>query len=191
MVSDSKDDISFSADDTASLGAAEDSRFNAKKIVLFVILPLAILGGGFTAAYLGGYLDRILPGHELKCDTVKEGDDNYAACLEKMTRTNDGPGIFIDVPPMVVNLSTTARQQRFLQIKLKVELETAEDQKAFETIMPRVVDQFQTYLRELRIEDLRGSSGMYRMKIELLNRVRAATPDLRVRDVLFQEMLIQ
>ena len=108
-----------------------------------------------------------------------------------MTRSNSGPGTFIDIPPIVVNLNSTARQPRFLQIKLKVELETAADQKAFETVMPRVVDQFQTYLRELRVDDLQGSSGLYRMKIELLNRVRAATPEVKVRDVLFQEMLVQ
>ncbi len=71
------------------------------------------------------------------------------------------------------------------------DLEKAEDQARFETILPRVIDQFQTYLRELRVEDLRGSSGMYRMKIELLNRVRAAAPAIEVKDVLFQEILIQ
>jgi flagellar FliL protein len=70
-------------------------------------------------------------------------------------------------------------------------LEKPEQQAAFETIMPRVIDQFQTYLRELRVEDLRGSSGIYRMKLELLNRVRAAAPDIGVKDVLFQEILIQ
>ena len=46
-------------------------------------------------------------------------------------------------------------------------------------------------MREVRIEDLRGSSGLYRMKIELLNRVRAAAPEIKVRDVLFQEILVQ
>ena len=32
---------------------------------------------------------------------------------------------------------------------------------------------------------------MYRMKIELLSRVRAAAPDIAIRDVLFQEILVQ
>jgi hypothetical protein len=32
---------------------------------------------------------------------------------------------------------------------------------------------------------------MYRMKIELLSRVRAAAPEIKVRDVLFQEILVQ
>ncbi|HRI77828.1 MAG TPA: flagellar basal body-associated FliL family protein [Alphaproteobacteria bacterium] len=191
MASDSKEEVPLSADSAEALGAAEESRFSAKKIVLFVLLPLAVIGGALAGAYKMGYLDKVLPGHEVDCSTVKEGDEDYAGCIEKLAKAPEGPGTFIDVPPIVVNLSTTGRQPRFLQIKLKVELESPADQKPFEAVMPRVVDQFQTFLRELRVDDLNGSAGLYRMKIELLNRVRAATPDVKVRDVLFQEMLVQ
>jgi flagellar FliL protein len=57
--------------------------------------------------------------------------------------------------------------------------------------MPRVTDYFQVYLRELRVEDLKGSAGMYRLREELLARVRAAVAPIRVRDVLFKQILIQ
>ena len=191
MASDSKEEVPLSADGAEALGAAEESRFSAKKIVLFVLLPLAVIGGALAGAYKMGYLDKVLPGHEVDCSTVKEGDEDDAGFIEKLAKAPEGPGTFIDVPPIVVNLSTTGRQPRFLQIKLKVELESPADQKPFEAVMPRVVDQFQTFLRELRVDDLNGSAGLYRMKIELLNRVRAATPDVKVRDVLFQEMLVQ
>ena len=52
--------------------------------------------------------------------------------------------------------------------------------------MPRIVDQFQTYLRELRVRDLRGSGGIYRMQAELLWRVNQAAAPIEVKDVLFQ-----
>ena len=51
------------------------------------------------------------------------------------------------------------------------------DQKLVEQIkplMPRVMDAFQTYLRELRPSDLDGSAGLYRLKEELTRRVNAA-----------------
>ncbi|HEX2752562.1 MAG TPA: flagellar basal body-associated FliL family protein [Alphaproteobacteria bacterium] len=197
MVSDTEDAALENADglsaDAAAqgLGAAEEAGgFKAKKIIL-IVLPILILLGGGAGAYFMGYLDGVLPGREIDCQTVQEGDGAYEACLKKLAKADSTPGVFVDVPDMVVNLNTSGRQRSYLKIVLKVELEKAADQAKFEMVMPRVVDQFQTYLRELRPDDLRGSSGLYRMKIELLNRVRAATPDIAVRDVLFQEMMMQ
>jgi flagellar FliL protein len=57
--------------------------------------------------------------------------------------------------------------------------------------MPRIVDNFQIYLRELRVDDLRGSGGIYRLREELLARVNAAVAPVKVNDVLFKEMLVQ
>jgi len=68
---------------------------------------------------------------------------------------------------------------------------TAEAKASVENVMPRVIDQFQTYLRELRVKDLRGSAGIYRLQMELLSRVNAAAYPVEVQDVLFQEILIQ
>ena len=58
-------------------------------------------------------------------------------------------------------------------------------------MMPRIIDNFQIYLRELRVEDLRGSDGIYRLREELLARVNAAVAPVKVTDVLFKEMLVQ
>jgi len=148
------------------------------------------LGGG--AAWYMGYLDKFLH-KQIDCTSVEPGDKNYEACQKQLAeeQAKEGPGVFVDVPDLLVNLSSTGRQPRFLKVSLKIELDQKSDEKKFEEIMPRVIDQFQAYLRELRLEDLRGSSGMYRMKIELLSRVRAAAPGIKVRDVLFQEILVQ
>jgi flagellar protein FliL len=191
--SDTDVDGTLAADGAApSLGDAESTGgFKAKKIIMFVVLPLMIIIGAGAGAYFMGYLDGVLPGHKPECTTVKEGDKHYEDCLKQLAEKSSAPGAFIDVPDMLVNLNSNARQKSYLRISLKVELEKSEDQTRFEAIMPRVVDQFQTYLSELRPDDLQGSSGLYRMKIELLNRVRAAAPDIEVRDILFQEMLIQ
>ena len=47
------------------------------------------------------------------------------------------------------------------------------------------------YLRELRVDDLHGSAGIYRLKEELLRRVSVAAYPVLIRDVLFKEMLVQ
>ena len=164
-----------------------------KKIILFVVLPIVLLIALGAGAYFMGLFDKFLPPKELHCENVKEGDKDFAACSAKQLEEKDAavPGAFLDIPNMIVNLSSTGKQVRFLKITIKVELENAEELKKLEPLMPRIVDQFQMYLRELRTEDLRGTSGIYRMKIELLSRVRAAAPNVKIRDVLFQEILVQ
>ena len=57
--------------------------------------------------------------------------------------------------------------------------------------MPRLQDLFQTYLREMRPEELRGSAGTWRLREELIARANLAAAPGHVVDVLFTEMLIQ
>ena len=58
-------------------------------------------------------------------------------------------------------------------------------------MLPRIIDNFQVYLRELRVEDLQGAQGVYRLKEELLVRVNAAARPTKINDVLISEMLVQ
>jgi flagellar FliL protein len=66
-----------------------------------------------------------------------------------------------------------------------------EDQAIFAAAQPRVIDLFQTYLREMRPEELRGSAGTYRLREELIARANIAVAPARVVDVLFTELLVQ
>ena len=102
-----------------------------------------------------------------------------------------GQAIFYDLPEMLVNLNTGGRKSSFLKIRISLELENQADIPRIERVMPRIVDNFQTYLRELRIDDLKGSAGMYRLREELLTRVSAASAPAKIKDVLFKEMLVQ
>jgi flagellar FliL protein len=58
-------------------------------------------------------------------------------------------------------------------------------------LMPRVMDAFQTYLRELRPTDLDGSAGLYRLKEELTRRVNVAVAPNKITAVLFKEIVVQ
>ncbi len=99
--------------------------------------------------------------------------------------------VFFDLPEILVNLNTGRRKSTFLKIRVSLELENAEDVARIEAVMPRIIDNFQVYLRELRVEDLKGSAGMYRLREELLTRVTLAAAPSKVSDVLFKEMLVQ
>jgi flagellar protein FliL len=102
------------------------------------------------------------------------------------------PAVFLDVPEVLVNLSTGGNERtQYLKVKVVLELPDAALTPQIQTTMPRVMDAFQTYLRELRPTDLDGSAGLYRLKEELTRRVNAAIAPSRINAVLFKEIVIQ
>ncbi len=183
--------------------------FGRKKI-LMIALPLLLLavGGGL---YFTGMLDSFIGGgqeQEASEGGAHDGSDKGKKGGKKKSHAKKGGGghgkkggegeegageggAFLEIPTMIVNLGTDDGNPRYLRLTVQLELEDPADREEIEAIIPRVVDQFQTYLRELRVRDLRGSAGIYRLQMELLWRVNQAASPIKVKDVLFQEILIQ
>lgn len=155
-------------------------KLSGKRLILFIVLPIVLLGGIGAAVFLTGLADPLLGGDP--------GDGEVA---EEEEVVDAGPPVYFDLPQMLVNLNSTGRKSNFLKIVVSLELPSEEEIKRLEEVMPRVVDNFQVYLRELRVEDLRGSAGLYRLREELLLRVNTAIQPAYVNDVLFKEMLVQ
>lgn len=150
---------------------------NGKKLVLFIILPILLLIGGGAGAYFTGLLDPLLGLNEEH--------------VEEEVAPVDTRAVFFDLPQMLVNLNTGGKKNNYLKISISLELTREQDRAELTNLLPRVVDNFQVYLRELRVEDLRGSAGVQRLREELLMRVNTAVHPIEVRDVLFKEMLVQ
>lgn len=170
----------------------EGGGFDAKKIILFVVLPLLVLVGVGGGLYMSGLLDSFLGGSEEEMVEGEHAKEEKAEGEEGEGEEGEGTGgAFLPIPTMLVNLNTEDGTPRFLRLTVQLELKSDTDIPTVEAVMPRVVDQFQTYLRELRVRDLRGSAGIYRLQTELLWRVNQAAAPVEVKDVLFQEILIQ
>jgi flagellar FliL protein len=103
------------------------------------------------------------------------------------------PVVFLDMPDVLVNLSSTGGGDRTQYLKVKVTLELPDQAMSaqIQPVMPRLMDAFQTYLRELRPNDLDGSAGLYRLKEELTRRVNASIAPSRINAVLFKEIVVQ
>jgi flagellar protein FliL len=154
--------------------------FGTKKMMM-------IIGGGLLVLLLGGgggaYF--LLGGHSEKAGTkvASTGTPEIPLVPPQVT--------FMDMPDIVVNIQTADGSSAYLKLSVSLELQAASEKAGMTVLMPRVVDQFQSYLRELRVDDLRGSAGVMRIKEELIRRVNAAAAPYGVRDVLLKEMIVQ
>jgi flagellar protein FliL len=103
------------------------------------------------------------------------------------------PSAFLDLPEMTVNLAAGGQQDRQQFLRMKIALEVGEQKVVTEIqpMLPRVLDTFQVFMRELRPQDLEGSAGLYRLKEEMTRRVNVAVYPSRVDAVLFKELMVQ
>ena len=142
------------------------------KIMIIAAAALVVVGGGIGAYFMFA--------------GKKEAAEQKAAAPAVK------PVAFLDLPDVLVNLASPGGE-RTQYLKLKIVLEVPDQMmvQQIQPVLPRVMDTFQTYLRELRPSDLEGSAGLYRLKEELTRRVNAAIEPARINAVLFKELLVQ
>jgi flagellar FliL protein len=99
--------------------------------------------------------------------------------------------VFVDLPDMVANLAGVSARPTYVKMQARLEVSKPEDAEKVKQAIPRLQDMFQTYLREMRPDELRGSAGTYRLREELLGRANVAVAPVRVTDVLFTQLLVQ
>jgi flagellar FliL protein len=150
-------------------------RFLTKKMLMIIVPALVlVLGGGGGAAYF------FLKPHD--ADKTK---------LAEAPPLTPPEVAFSDVPDILVNIQSSDGTPAYLKLSLSLEMDNELEKTGMTALMPRLVDQFQSYLRELRVEDLKGSEGVLRLKEELLRRVNASAAPYKVRDVLLKQMIVQ
>ena len=146
-----------------------------KKIILLAAIGVLVLAiGGGAAAYFTGMLD-FGGGGQVAEATAPEPDPVY----------------FYNLPVLTVNLATIDGQPAYLKMEIALELPHEDMVQKIEPFMPRILDTFHVYLRELRTTDLNGSSGLFRLKEELQRRINIAVYPARINNVLFKNLLIQ
>ncbi|MCA3256178.1 MAG: flagellar basal body-associated FliL family protein [Alphaproteobacteria bacterium] len=159
--------------ETPEAGAAPAAK-PKRKLVLIAGLAVVLLGGGGAGAWFA----------------FGAGGDEAHAEAEAKAKPEGEPA-YVEVPPMVVNLSSAEGRTRYLKARVTIEAESPEAAEAMKTKMPAINDAFQGLLHGIRPEDVSGSTGLYRLKEEMMVRVtRAAAPE-RPRDILIQELVLQ
>lgn len=172
------DDDDFDEDEMEEgdeLDGLESKKFSGKKIVIAAVAAVVLIGGGLAAFLMMGGDEE---------EQAEAGDEAAAGQAVQQV-------VFYDLPEMLVNMNTGTRQANYLKIQVALELDDPLAVAQLDQLAPRVIDIFQVYLRELRLEDLDGSAGMFRLKEELLKRANASVAPIHINDILFREMLVQ
>ena len=151
-----------------------------KKLLIGAAAVVLLAGGG------GGYF--FMKG-KAKHEEAAAGDAARTAGQSGPKK----PSAFVELPEMTVNLAPGGQQDRQQFLRMKIALEVGEQKVVTEIqpMLPRVLDTFQVFMRELRPQDLEGSAGLYRLKEEMTRRVNVAVYPAKVDAILFKELMVQ
>jgi len=171
------------AEATAEAQDDAPKKGGGKKKLLLILLPVLLLGGGGAGLWFTGILPGLLG--------MNPPPAEHTAEAAEPAPPPRSPPAFVELPEIVSNLNAPGRRASFVRLRAKIEISRAADEPVVQAAMPRLLDLFQTYLREVRPEELRGSAGTHRLREELIARASVAVAPARVTDVLFLEMLVQ
>ena len=149
---------------------------SSKRLLILIAAPilLAVVAAGL---WFTGILPSLLgTGHK---ESVQSSASAEAA------------PVYVDLPEMVANLNGNSHRPSYLKLNARLEVARQQDVERVKQAMPRLQDLFQSFLREMRPEELRGSASTYRLREELIARANAVTTPARVTNVLFIQLLVQ
>ena len=160
-------------------GDGEDSPENGQKkgnkLLIIIVLAVVLIAAAGAGAFF------LMSGSDESVDASESAEEVVPVQT----------AFFFEIPEILVNLASSGSATRYLKLRLNLEVSQEIDLVTLEQLMPRVVDDFQLYLRQLRVEDLNGSAGIYRLKEDLLIRANQSAAPVKVQNVLFKEVLIQ
>lgn len=170
-----ENNIDLENPDAEGIVGEEDEAAGKKKtlkLIIIAAIALVLILGSLVGAYLMFFAGG--------------GDEDGTLEIIAAPET-----FFYELPKIVVNLSSDAGSEQFLKLSVALEVLDESMIEAIEPRIARVLDAFQVYLRELRVSDLEGSAGIFRLKEELRRRVNLALYPAQIESILFKEILVQ
>ncbi len=158
-------------------GAPSKGLGKKKLILILLAVTLVLLSAVGGVLYFFGILDPLL-GIEEEVDA----DAEYVAVKGQ---------VFYNLEDFTLNLASDGKKSRFFKVGLTLVLMDEIGIPRVEALAPRIQDNVINYLRELRPKELAGSAGFFRLRQNILLRVRAAVAPTEITDVLFTTSLVQ
>ena len=169
--------MSDDVQDPAEAGEDEPKKSGGKGLIIGVVGALLLGGGGFYATYSGMLFGGGDDGGE---EHAKEEPVEVLPPIDEIA--------FVPIEKLVVSLGTKASATH-LQFSAELEVSPANQEQVM-TLMPRILDVLNTYLRAVDEKDLESPSAMIRLRAQMLRRVQIVTGDGLVNDLLITEFVL-
>ena len=140
------------------------------------LITLAVLLGVVYLLYAIGVLAPVLR-------MVGVGDSRVVQVIEEPT--------FYDLPQTIIQISTNKRAAQLMRVTIRLNLARRSDVRLIESDIPLLVNEMQTILRQLRIDDLQDRNTRSELRKLLIKRFSELVPLAKIRDLLFKEVMIQ
>lgn len=148
-------------------------RRSALSRLLPMLILLLVLGGGGYFAFSQGYLAQFGLG---------QPKQEFIPQVETP----------VDLPPMYITMLDRQGRKFQLGVRMRIVLKSAVDAERVQAKLPVVQDIMNTYLRELRLEDLRDRRvGLSRLRQAMLVQFNVELAPIEVKDLLFQDINVQ
>lgn len=161
------------------LAEEEPGKKSRLPLIMGLVLALVLGGGGFFVTYSGLFSLAPFLGGE-------QAEEPEAPLPAAYTDPNFA---FVAVGEMVIPLGPKAEAD-VLIIESSIEV-APDDVTMVTTLMPRIRDVFNTYLRAIEESDLELPGASMQLRAQLLRRIRVVINPVEPRDLLFTSFVLR
>lgn len=152
-----------------------------KRLLILAVPAVLLLGAaaGGAVFFLGG-----------STDSAEAGEDGSLSPAERALAQAHEEHKLSFPEPMLVNINHEGSSSNVLMMNVYFVYDDPAVRAVLESRMPDIMSSYIGFLRELRTEDLVGSSAFHRLRLELLRRANLEIAPARINDVLIKELAV-
>lgn len=155
----------------------DEEKPKSGKMPLIIGLVLALIGGGggFFATSQG----LILAPESYEADNkpVSNGEPSRFEGLA-----------FVPMDPLTISMP---KSSQYKHLRFRGELEVPREyQDEVGSVLPRIVDVLNTYLRALEVSDIEETASLARLRAQMLRRIQIVAGPGRINDLLIMEFVL-
>lgn len=174
---------------------------NSKLLIVVVLFNTVVAGGALASSLLRSHpapAPAPAKSHEGEAEAAAPAEGEHGAAPEGEAASAPEGGAKADgagrpvarIDNLVVRLRNP-EADRFARITIDVELGRAADLGAFQSGLPRVRDATITAISDYTAEQLAGSTGMSKLKADLMKRINEVMPGGKVTAVYLSDFVVQ